>query len=43
VSQVAQILGAIANFFDITAAEISLEVNAGTVNLDSLQGYRAWV
>jgi oxygen-independent coproporphyrinogen-3 oxidase len=42
VSQVAQILETIAKYFAIAPnAEISLEANAGTVSLDSLQGYRS--
>jgi putative oxygen-independent coproporphyrinogen III oxidase len=42
VSQVEQILETIAKYFAIaTDAEISLEANAGTVSLESLQGYRS--
>ena len=42
VPQVEQILEAIAKYFAIASnAEISLEANAGTVNLESLQGYRS--
>ncbi len=42
VSQVAQILDTIAKYFVIAPdAEISLEANAGTVSLESLQGYRS--
>lgn len=42
VKQVEQILDAIAKYFAIAPdAEISLEANAGTVSLESLQGYRS--
>jgi oxygen-independent coproporphyrinogen-3 oxidase len=42
VPQVEQILEAIAKYFAIASnAEISLEANAGTVSLESLQGYRS--
>ncbi len=42
VSQVSQILETIAKYFAIAPdAEISLEANAGTVSLESLQGYRS--
>ncbi len=42
VPQVAQILDAIAKYFAIAPnADISLEANAGTVSLESLQGYRS--
>jgi len=42
VSQVEQILETIAKYFAIASdAEISLEANAGTVSLESLQGYRS--
>ena len=42
VSQVEQILEAIATHFAIAPnVDISLEVNAGTVSLESLQGYRS--
>jgi len=42
VSQLSQILEAIAAHFNIAPnAEISLEANAGTVSLESLQGYRS--
>lgn len=42
VSQVEQILETIAKHFAIASdAEISLEANAGTVSLESLQGYRS--
>lgn len=42
VKQVEQILNTIAKYFAIAPnAEISLEANAGTVSLESLQGYRS--
>jgi putative oxygen-independent coproporphyrinogen III oxidase len=42
VPQVEQILDAIAKYFAIAPnADISLEANAGTVSLESLQGYRS--
>ncbi|NUN65406.1 coproporphyrinogen III oxidase [Pseudanabaena biceps] len=42
VSQLAQIMQAIAQHFAIAPnAEISLEANAGTVSLETLQGYRS--
>jgi oxygen-independent coproporphyrinogen-3 oxidase len=42
VPQVEQILETIAKYFAIASnAEISLEANAGTVSLESLQGYRS--
>ena len=42
VKQLEQILEAIAKYFAIASnAEISLEANAGTVSLESLQGYRS--
>ncbi|WP_103668080.1 radical SAM family heme chaperone HemW [Pseudanabaena sp. BC1403] len=42
VKQLEQILGAIAKYFAIAPnVDISLEANAGTVSLESLQGYRS--
>ena len=42
VNQIAQILGTISQYFAIASdADISLEVNPGTVTIDSLQGYRS--
>lgn len=42
VNQIAQILETISQYFAIASdADISLEVNPGTVTIDSLQGYRS--